>query len=76
MTSASPFPACIFRAEQTAFSTSTVCMAQLATEGISAAMQQSSSWSLGVDETERLFEQIARVKSEGVGGGHEEKKAG
>jgi hypothetical protein len=49
---------------------------QLATEGISAAMQQSSSWSLGVDETERLFEQIARVKSEGVGGGHEEKKAG
>jgi hypothetical protein len=31
---------------------------------------------LGVDETERLFEQIARVKSEGVGGGHEEKKAG
>jgi hypothetical protein len=51
-------------------------VAQLATEGISAAMQQSSSWSLGVDETERLFEQIARAKSEGVGGGHEEKKAG
>jgi len=45
--------------------------ARLAIEGISAAMQRSSSRSLGADETERLFEQIARLKSEGIGGGHE-----
>jgi len=50
--------------------------ARLAIEGISAAMQRSSSRSLGADETERLFEQIARLKSEGIGGGHEEKTTG